>query len=74
MDPGEREQLRRDLRERGGWARDGEGRAPGRGSEPPGRGRGNPDPSRGDPRRDRLSENEREQLRRQLREQGRRRD
>ncbi|MFP5406056.1 MAG: hypothetical protein ACLGHY_06855 [Gammaproteobacteria bacterium] len=72
LNPDERERLREDLRQRGaaGW--------PGRDS---GSGAGNPGPGyppggRGPqgPGRERLSDDEREQLRRQLREAGRRRD
>jgi hypothetical protein len=74
MPPDEREQLRRALRERGGaqWANGPERGNAARGYNP-GQGRQGAAPSRDFGGR-RLSDDERQQLRRQLREQGRRRD
>lgn len=69
MDPAERERLRRDLRERGaqGWpSRDG-GRGDGR-PDRSGDGRGQ---DAGEQGRGRMSDDDRRQLRRQLREAGR---
>jgi len=69
MDPGERERMRRDLRERGahgGPPRDG-GRGDGR-ADRSGDGRGG---GAGEQGRGRMSDDDRQQLRRQIREAGR---
>lgn len=72
LNPDERERLREALRERGASSAPTREPGPGRG-EPGG---GYPAPGRGSngPERERLSDDERAQLRRQLREAGRHRD
>ncbi len=72
LNPDERERLREALRERGASSAPAREPGPGR-SEP---GRGDPAPGRGShgSERERLSDDERAQLRRQLREAGRRPD